>query len=122
MPEPRNSPGKRVQERHYQCLKSWRDIAYSCCREDAKRIIPLVDFYSPHNIASPKDVKKCKFKGEKIIYDNDGWTRCKDVYGTAVEALKQGRGFALLELKPLDPELINYTNLEALERAILVME
>lgn len=94
----------------------------SSARKDTKKIIPLVDFYSPHNITSPEDVKKCKFKGEKIIYDNDGWTRCKDVYGTAVEALKQGRGFALLELKPLDPELINYANLEALERAILAIE
>jgi len=94
----------------------------SSARKDTKKIIPLVDFYSPHNITSPEDVKKCKFKGEKIIYDNDGWTRCKDVYGTAVEALKQGRGFALLELKPLDPKLINYANLEALERAILTIE
>jgi len=94
----------------------------SSAYKDAEKIIPLVDFYSPHNITSPENVKKCKFKGEKIIYDNDGWTRCKDVYGTAAEALKQGRGFALLELKPLDPELINYANLEALERAILAIE
>lgn len=111
-----------MQERRYQCLKSWRDSAYSCYKEGAKKIIPLVDFFSPHNITSAEDVKRCKFKGEKIIYDNDGWTRCKDVYGTAVETLKQGRGFALLELKPLDPELINYANLEALERAILAIE
>jgi len=94
----------------------------SSAYKDAERIIPLVDFYSPHNIASPEDVKRCKFKGEKIIYDNDGWTRCKDVYGTAVEALKQGKGFALLELKPSDLKLINYNNLEALERAFLEME
>jgi len=94
----------------------------SSAYKDAEKIIPLVDFYSPHNITSPEDVKKCKFKGEKIIYDNDGWTRCKDVYGTAIMALRQGRGFALLELKPLDPELINYDNLEALERAILEIE
>jgi len=94
----------------------------SSAYKDVEKIIPLVDFYSPHNITSPEDVKKCKFKGEKIIYDNDGWTRCKDVYGTAVESLKQGKGFALLELKPLDPKLINYNNLEALERAFLEME
>jgi len=92
----------------------------SSAYKDAGRIIPLVDFYSPHNIATPEDVKKCKFKGEKIIYDNDG-TQCKDAYKTAIMALKQGRGFALLELKPLDPELINYNNLEALEKALLAI-
>ena len=96
--------------------KGARYILSSAYR-DAEKIIPLVDFYSPHNITSPEDVKKCRFKGEKIIYDNDGWARCKDVYGTAVQALKQGRGFALLELKPLDPKLINYAHLEALEKA-----
>ena len=101
--------------------KGARYILSSAYR-DAKKIIPLADFFSPHNIASREGVRKCKVKGEKIIYDNDGWTRCKDVYGTAVEALKQGRGFALLELKPLDPKLINYAHLEALKRAFLAIE
>ena len=94
----------------------------SSAYKDAEKIIPLVDFYSPHGITSPRDVRECEFKGEKIIYDNDGWTRCKDIYATALEALNQGRGFALLEIKPLEPELIDYTNLEALERAISSIE
>ncbi len=105
---------KRLRDKGARCVLS---SAY----KDAERIIPLVDFYSPHNMGSPEDVKKCKFKGEKIIYDNDG-TQCKDVYKTAITALKQGRGFAFLECKPLDPKLINYANLEALERVILTIE
>ena len=94
----------------------------SSAYKDAKRIMPLVDFYSPHNIAYPEDIKRCGFKGEKIIYDNDGWTRCKDVYDTTIMALKHGRGFTLLELRSLDPKLINYANLKALERAFLAIE
>ena len=106
---------KRLRDKGTCCILS---SAY----KDAEKIIPLVDFYSPHNIATPEDVKKCKFKGEKIIYDNDG-TQCKDVYKTAITALKRGRGFALLELKtPLSHHLIDYANLEALERAILEIE
>lgn len=94
----------------------------SSAYKDAEKIISLVDFYSPHGIVSPRDIRESEFKGEKIIYDNDGWTRCKDIYGTAIEALNQGRGFALLELKPVKPELIDYTNLGALKRAILAIE